>query len=98
MAIQSFSYNPFSLTSAQSAWNDQSGSCLLRGAKAFAGGVYDIYVKNPYDLTINNVKALINSPNPVPTKTKIAVVATVAFGTLYTLMLFGRSVMRHTAR
>jgi len=70
MVVQNFSYNPFSLTNAQSAWNDQSEACLLRGANAFAEEVYDIYVKNPYDLTINNVKALIKSPSPVTYKDK----------------------------
>ncbi len=79
-------YNPFSLTTAKNGWNEQNSSSISRGCKAAVGAVYDIYVKNPYDLTVGNFRAFSNTSE---TKTKVAAGAIVIFASLYTLMLYG---------
>lgn len=91
MSIQNISYNPFALSTAQTDWADTTTSLLTKASKTTASAIYDIYIKNPYDLTIGNCKTLINSSIQIATRTKIAAAATIAFGSLYTLMLYGAS-------
>lgn len=89
MNINNFSYNPFAMNTASNAWNDQNLPAPKRAGKAVLGAFYDIYVTNPYNLTIGNSITLAKSPDPLSTKAKVALVATIVFGTLYTLTLYG---------
>lgn len=79
-------YNPFYLTTAKNAWNEQNSSSITRGCNVAAGAIYDIYVKNPYNMTIGNFRAFSNTTE---NKTKIAAGVIVIFASLYTLMLYG---------
>lgn len=92
MNVQNFSFNPFALSTAKNAWQDEQTSSLTKVFKTAGGAIYDLYAKNPYDLTFGNCNALVNSEEPQSLKTKIGVSATVAFGSLYTLMLYGTTV------
>jgi hypothetical protein len=89
MNVQNFSFNPFTLSTARSTWQDPANSSLIKICKTTTAALYDIYVKNPYDLTIGNCMTLIRSTETQSTKIKLAVAAAVAFGSLYTLMLYG---------
>lgn len=95
MSIQNFSFNPFALNHAKEAWNNQTSSLPVRALKSIGGAGYDIFVQNPYELTIGNCKKWIESDLSLPLTTKIAVVATVVFGSLYTLMLYGSTLYLH---
>lgn len=89
MDVQNFSFNPLTLSTAWSACQNDTYSPLKKIYKTATGAVYDLYIKNPYDLTVGNCKALINSTEQQSTKTKIAIITTVAFSSFYTLMLYG---------
>lgn len=78
--------NPFALATANAAWTEGNYGGVIKGA------VHDFFIKNPYNLTIGNCKNLIESPEVYSTKMKAAVVATVAFGALYTFMLYGATI------
>lgn len=91
MAISDFKFNPFALTTAESAWQNQEDSAIKKGCKIASGAVYDIFVKNPYDLTIGNSKTLSNLQATPSRATRISVIATVVLGALYTCMLYGTS-------
>lgn len=84
-----YAYNPFAFSTAEDAWEDKKNLLPVRIYKGAVGAVYDICVKNPYDLTIGNCKKLINAENPQSTRTKVIVSATAAFAVLYTLMFYG---------
>ncbi len=88
MAVQSFSFNPFALPSVESAWRSGASSPVTRLYKSVTGAIYDLSVKNPYDLTIGNLKTLATAPG-FSLRTKVAVVAAAFFGSLCTLMLYG---------
>jgi len=83
-----FSFNPLALSTAQRVWQNNSSPFLKLGTVPMAA-LYDVYVKNPYRLTIGNGIALIHSAEQHSLKTKIAVIATITFGAIYTLMLYG---------
>src|SRR5205085_1100697 len=72
MNVKNIHFNPFALSTAKSAWNNPKSSLASRVCKSVAGAVYDIYVKNPYDLTVGNCKSLYNSPEAHSTKQKVA--------------------------
>lgn len=94
MIVQSvdFRFNPFALETSRSALSDKQQSLMTKIWKGASGAFYDIYVKNPYDLTVGNCRKLLNAPEPQSRRTKIAVGVTAAFATLYTLMLYGTSI------
>lgn len=89
MNVQNFSFNLFSLTNAHNIWKDSASFSLTKLSKTAAAAVCDIYVKNPYDVIIGNVKALIGAAESQSRITKLGVGTVVAFGSLYTLMLYG---------
>lgn len=91
MSIQQvdYSFNPFALNTTAKAWEDPTSSQSTRICRAAVNIAYDIYVKNPYDLTIGNCKQLFEAKVPQPTITKIGICSTAVFGGLYTLMLYG---------
>jgi len=89
MDVQNFSYNPFSLSHATNAWNNNGDSTSVKIFKTIQGATYDILLQNPYNLSIGNCKKWMNSSNPLPLTTKVAIITTVIFSSFYTLMLYG---------
>lgn len=91
MSIQNvnYSFHPIALSTTGKAWADTKNSLSTRICTAAANVAYDIYVKNPYDLTIGNCKKLKNTKEPPSIFTKVSVCTTAVFGSLYTLMLYG---------
>ncbi|MCE5293249.1 MAG: hypothetical protein LLF94_01375 [Chlamydiales bacterium] len=87
MSVQSIYFNPFAFTTAKTAWQNEI-SLPAKIFKSATGAIYDLYVKNPHDLTVGNSKAFSHSS----LKKKVAIVAVAAFATLYTLMLYGTSI------
>src|SRR5437660_1791510 len=90
-----FTYNPFSLSTAKAAWQNGNSSPLIKGCKVAVGAIYDIYVRNPYHLTVGNYNYLLNPPEPLSKKAKVAIGAAVILGALYTLMLYGMTLHLH---
>jgi len=91
MISESFSYNPFSLSTAHQAYHSTS-TPIVKAGKVTIGAIYDIFVKNPYDLTIGNAKTLAQTEKSLSLKTKVGVYATIFFGSCYALMLHGTSI------
>ncbi len=89
MNIQNFAFNPFALLTAQNGWQAATNSPLTNLYNGVVNTLYDLYVKNPSDMIVGNVKALTKTAALCSTKTKIAVAATAVFSTLYYLMFFG---------
>jgi hypothetical protein len=94
MTIQTvdFSFNPLALSTTEKAWNKPESSLSTRIYQAASSLVYDIYLKNPYDITIGNCSKLMNAKEPQSTLTKVGVSAAAVFGSLYTLMLYGATI------
>ncbi len=92
MSVSSIYYNPFILDTARSAWQDTESSLPKKIVKSIAGATYDLYVQNPYRLTVGNLKTVINNPQAYSTKAKVGIVALAAFSSLYTCMLYGVSI------
>ncbi|MEI8124491.1 MAG: hypothetical protein WCG42_01900 [Parachlamydiaceae bacterium] len=87
-----FQYNPLAFHTTRNLWNNNKSSLPIKLPKLILAAAHDIYVKNPYDLIIGNCKNLINSTQPLSIKTKITVSATIAFSSLYTLILYGTAI------
>ena len=92
VAAAQFHYNPFSLTTEQQgAIGNVDNPLFEKITSTISRAFYDIFIKNPYEITIGNFVALTNSPVPLTTATKFGVGATIALGSLYSLMLHGGS-------
>lgn len=92
MNIQDFSFNPFALNTAQHLWQSEKTPPIVKGVTAASGAIYDLFVLNPYNLTFGNCNTLITSQEPRSIQTKIAVCSAIAFGSLYSLMLYGTTI------
>lgn len=91
MSVSAFYFNPFALSHAKRAWNDPEKTLPVKILKTMSGAGYDIFIENPYNLTVGNCKKWKSSDIPLSLTTKISVTATVVLGTCYTLMLYGTS-------
>jgi hypothetical protein len=85
--------NPFRLDTAYEAWQAPDKSLGSNIWGAVKGAAYDIYVKNPSELTIGNVKKVFTGPQAADYGyiSKAATSCFAALGACYTLMLFGGS-------
>jgi len=84
-----FHFNPFSIPTAKAAWNEEGANPVIAAGKSAAGVVYDIFLKNPYDLTVGNALAWKNSEVSLTRSEKAKVIAAIGFGTISSLMLTG---------
>ncbi|MBA3238956.1 MAG: hypothetical protein H0T62_11505 [Parachlamydiaceae bacterium] len=92
MNVPSICYNPLALATARSAWEDQESSLPTKICKGVVCAAYDIFLKNPYELTIGNISKVIHNPDAYSTMTKIAVCAVAVFTIPYTLILYGSTI------
>ena len=92
MNIQKMHYNPFSLTTAIESWNNKAQAIPSKLWKASSGAVYDIYVKNPYDLIVGNIKNLSNPNFTHTTLQKVAACSIIVFSILFVPILYGTTI------
>jgi phage-related protein len=79
--MSSLHYNPLALETAYSAWTTPGTSLGSRVIHTALGTLNDIFVKNPYHLTVGNMRHAQSAP-----KTHVALAS---LGVLYSLMLYG---------
>ncbi len=89
MSVESLKYNPFALNTARAAWGDKERSIPSRAINTVAGALKDIYIKNPYDLTLGNAQYAFSSQTEKTRREKVAAAAIICIGSFYTLMLYG---------
>jgi|GEM_PF-6718953 len=84
-------YNPFSLQTASNALANKALSFPKKVYYAVGGSLNDIFVKNPYDLTIGNFKHCFLNGNFARHTLikKIGTAALISVGAFYTAMLYG---------
>ncbi len=90
--LSSLYTNPFSLKDASLAFNsDQKMDLFERGRKTAWGAGYDIFVKNPFELTIANGKKIYQSigKQDISNTERVAAGMILTVGTMYSLMLYG---------
>jgi hypothetical protein len=84
-----FNFNPVNLSTATHAWKHSSG--FSKVTNALKGAAYDIYAKNPYDLTIGNLqKAATRTPH-LNALDKVAITSLILIGTCFSAMICGGS-------
>jgi hypothetical protein len=88
MSIQTLHYNPFALNTAHAAWNDKKKPTSKRLLNTVKGALKDFYVKNPYDLTIGNMKYFFSS-HATTNSDKITCIAVITISSCYSLILYG---------
>jgi hypothetical protein len=81
--------NPFELQTARSQWTNTEQNFPLRVLRSCSGAVYDIFIKNPYELSIGNGKRLFSSQNTYTKIEKAAGCVIILLGTLYSIILAG---------
>ncbi len=89
MSIENLYYNPFALNTASAAWNNRESHPASRVVNTVVGALTDICLKNPYDLTIGNARSTFFSAETRTKTEKVACIAIIAVGSLYSLMLYG---------
>ena len=72
-----------------SAWGNKERSIPGRAINTVAGALKDIYIKNPYDLTVGNAQYAFSSSEQRTRLEKVAAAAIICIGSFYTLMLYG---------
>jgi hypothetical protein len=77
--------NPFALTTTRLTWNDRNKNFIHKSFNTLKAAVYDITFKNPYELTIGNLKNFDN----ISKLKKVALAIFIFIATMYTLMLYG---------
>lgn len=82
-------YNLFDLSTAKAAFANNENSLPTRIFNAGTGAAYDMYAKNPYDMTLGNGKRFMKDNIPQSRKIKIGTSAAIFWGVLSTLMLYG---------
>lgn len=92
MSVEILKYNPFALNTARAAWGDKERSIPSRAINTVAGALKDIYIKNPYDLTLGNAQYAFSSQTEKTRWEKAAAAAIICIGSFYTLMLYGSTV------
>ena len=83
--------NPFRLNTAVAAWNQPNKTFFLKAYNSIKGGVYDLFVKNPYELTTGNYRRFFSSENAAKHSKieKIAIGIIIALSACYTFLLYG---------
>lgn len=85
--------NPFALHTAKNEWETRDRPLPQRVLRASSGVVYDIFLKNPYDITIGNAKTIFVTSKTQYTKIqKAAGAAFILIGALYAFMLYGGTI------
>jgi hypothetical protein len=84
MSVNNIYYNPVSLETAANTWHNDTSYIPIRFLKTVKSALYDIYVKNPYDLTCGNLFSSQETTTQTVAAKFIGVVAV-----FYSLMLYG---------
>ena len=88
--LQKIYWNPIALQTAKEAFGHREYSLPRRALGAVSGAVHDVLLKNPYDMTLGNVKRIFfTDSHRYTTAQKLAGCAAILFGSMYSLVLLG---------
>ena len=87
--IPDFNFNPVSLSTATHAWQHSSG--FSKVTNTLTGAAYDLYAKNPYDLTIGNLQKAATGAQHLDALEKVAIASLILIGTCFSSMICGGS-------
>jgi len=80
-------FNIFSIDTARDRWNQTYSSNFEKATNIVKALEYDLLIRNPYNLTVENTKNIILNENASKVE-RAAAVALVVFAYSYTLMLY----------
>ncbi len=84
-------YNPFNLETASLAWNSAKNPIATRVFETIRNAAYDLYINNPYKLTIGNINKITTLNASLTLPQKIASGALISLGSCYSAILYGLS-------
>jgi hypothetical protein len=91
MLVHSFHCNPFQLSTACHQWSQKDRSCFQRLLGTVKGVVYDLWVKNPYQLIVENGRELKKNYSTLTRKEVLTASSLILLGINYASALYGLS-------